>query len=135
MPIIYRLSPLPQVESEDDHGNDAPSATPFSPPTQFGETIAGTIEIPGDVDWFSFEIFRTLLIRMETALITTEIDTFLTLVASDGITVLAENDDNVGLESRIDANLGPGTYYVIVRHFDPTSSGESYTTTISDITP
>jgi len=74
---------------------------------------------------------------MQTALTSPGMDTVLTLIAPDGTTVIDENDDfqGLGLASRIEANLVADTYFVKVRHFVLTSSGESYTLTISDITP
>jgi len=126
-----------QVESVDDFGDNALTAEPFPPITSNGVTKSGTINFAGDEDWFSFTIDSTKLIRMQTALTSPGMDTVLTLIAPDGTTEIDENDDfqGLGLASRLEANLAADTYFVKVRHFVLTSSGESYTLTISDITP
>jgi len=126
-----------QVESVDDFGDNALTAEPFPSITSNGVTKSGTINFAGDEDWFSFTIVSTKFIRMQTALTSPGMDTVLTLIAPDGTTEINENDDFPGLvlASRIEANLVADTYFVKVRHFVLTSSGESYTLTISDITP
>jgi len=130
-------SPACQVESVDDIGGNEFTAEPFPQITPNGFTKSGTINFAGDEDWFSFTIFSTKLIRMQTALTSPGMDTFLTLIDTNGITVLDTNDDFIGLgfASRIDATLGAGTYFVVVRHFAIDVSGESYTLTITDVTP
>jgi hypothetical protein len=85
----------------DDHGDDAPAATPVGG----AGSIIGDIGAAGDKDWFSFQsvagadyIFRTELISLS--------DSELTLIDRDGQTTLLFNDDdpdeNAGLESRIE---------------------------------
>ena len=60
---------------------------------------------------------------METSGIT---DTFLTLFGPNSeTTVFARDDDSgPGLLSRIAANLPAGQYFVRIRHFSPTGTGQ-----------
>ena len=44
--------------------------------------------------------------------------------------VATDDDGGVGRNARISAMLQPGTYYAIVRHYNPTRTGE-YRITVS----
>jgi hypothetical protein len=92
----------------DNHGNDAASAERIMVPS----SSEGNIELPGDVDWFSFLAEAGVRYRIETALHDLP-DSLLRLYGTDGTALLAENDNFGDLRSRIDW-LAPGnaTYFV-----------------------
>ncbi len=83
------LGAIAAVRPEDDHGNDAATASLLPVPA----AADGRIEIPGDVDWFHVPVVAGLVYNIETRAGSLE-DTILQVFASDGMTVLAENDDH-----------------------------------------
>ena len=82
----YTLS----VANNDDHGNDAGTATPVAVPS----VTPGEIELPADVDFFSFSAAVGSEYEFETTLNTLG-DSTLTLYDTDGVTQL-DFDDNGG---------------------------------------
>jgi len=94
----------------DDHGDDAATSTSVLVPS----TTPGEIEMPGDADWFQFPAVTDQWYRLETILGDLP-DTLIRLYDVDGTTLLLENDDSNGLQSRIDWQASvEGTYYVEV---------------------
>lgn len=100
-----------------------------------GGLITSELNPAGEVDWFAIVVPQGGYIVAETSdgqggCVT---DTYMDLIAPDGTTVLATNDDiNFPANpcSAIDghtvaeaANLDAGTYYVVVRGYDPTVAG------------
>jgi len=66
----------------------------------------------GDQDWVRLEVVgEERTVRLETY---GDIDTFLTLHRADGMEIVSSDDDGYGLNGRIEANLPPGTYYLLV---------------------
>ncbi len=101
----------------DDHGNNAAGATHVAIPS----TTDGDLAMPGDADWFSFDVTQGLSYRVE-ALLDGLADSVLTLYDINGTSQLAQNDDFRGPGSRIDFTAaGTGTYYAAV-----TSRGGTY---------
>ena len=101
--------------AQDDHGDDASTATPVAIPS----VTAGNIQEAGDTDWFSFSVNEGSEITLETELVSL-MDTTLTLFAPDGMTELAFDDDGgQDLASRI-TWIAPSsdTYYSKVASFD-----------------
>jgi hypothetical protein len=112
---------------------DEPDDTPAQAAQAFiGSTTKGNfIGVAGDVDYYYITTPYTndrIVIEVEAAAIGSDMDSVLTLYASDGTTVLAENDDYGSLDSRIAYTLpNPGTYYVRVREYsDPDEGGPRY---------
>jgi hypothetical protein len=107
----------------DDHADAPGGATPLA----IDAWAAGRIEPAGDLDCFSFQGTagaRYVLSTRSGSLM----DTTLTLVDTDGATVLAFDDDSgFGRASRI-AWQAPadGTYYLVVAHYDPAQGVGSY---------
>jgi subtilisin-like proprotein convertase family protein len=96
----------------DDHGNSAPIATGIS---AVPGNKPGVIEVPGDVDWFSFTAAVGSTYDIETSLGSLA-DSVLRLIAADGVTELALNDNSVGLESLITWTApANGVYFAEVR--------------------
>ncbi|MDH7504809.1 MAG: pre-peptidase C-terminal domain-containing protein [Candidatus Acetothermia bacterium] len=115
----------------DDYGNSP--ATAVAVPTD-GTALAGRIEVPGDVDFFSFSAKAEAKYTIATSDLSSEMDTFLTLYGPDGRTVLAEDDNSGGgRASRLEWSCpASGTYFVSVRHARPDGTG-AYTLTISAV--
>ncbi|MCA9234071.1 MAG: S8 family serine peptidase [Planctomycetales bacterium] len=108
----YSLSVIGSVLEPDDHGNDAGHATAVTV-----ESITnGRILRTGDSDWFSFQVVTGAQYHFATILQTLA-DSELQLFASDGVTVLAGNDDGPdGPASALDW-IAPneGVYYLEVK--------------------
>ncbi len=111
--------PAPVPVPTDDHANSVNGATTIA----VGETVAGSMESGGDVDFFSFASPADWTYAIETQGRT---DTRLTLLDSDGTTVIATNDDDgsgrnalIRWESRV-----AGTYFIVVRHQNEGALGE-----------
>jgi len=85
--------------------------------------------IPGDTDYFSFELTERARVTIETGG-PTDGDSYIYLYDADGI-LLAENDDRPeDFWSRISMVLDPGRYTVAVEGYDETEEFE-YTLTVS----
>jgi subtilisin-like proprotein convertase family protein len=114
----------------DDHGNVAGTATPIAVPS----TTAGVIEVPYDVDVFSFVATSGTSYRFRTTLNSLS-DSTLTLIDKNGTTQLAFDDDGGGgLSSLIDWTApSGGTYFVQVAGF--TSAYGSYNLVASITSP
>lgn len=99
-----------ELSAADDHGNNSSSATPTTDPS----SNHGMIEVPSDVDWFSFSAFGGVAYRFETLLGTLSAAR-LNLIGVDGQTVLASSG-GPGSAARIDWTApADGQYYVNVR--------------------
>ncbi|MDE0063038.1 MAG: S8 family serine peptidase [Gammaproteobacteria bacterium] len=100
----------------DDHGDTFADATLLSIPS----TTAGELEEGGDRDYFRAEVNRAGTYSVET---TGGTDTYGRVFDGDR-TLLDENDDGgSGVNFRIEGDLQPGTYYVEVRGFSPSTTG------------
>lgn len=80
---------------------------------------------PDDVDWLQFEAEAGVTYRIRTLDLASASDTYLYVYDSDGITVLASNDDFAGsLASQVDWQAPTtATYYVQIRHWNPNVGG------------
>ena len=87
------------------------------------EAKAASIGAPGEQDLFSFVVDSPGRHVVQTL---GPSDLFVTLYGPDSqTTMVAEDDDSgSGRNSLISADLGPGTYFVQVRHFSDTQTGE-----------
>ncbi len=115
------------VAPGDDHGNNAADST-F---VQTDATLFGDIEIVADQDWFNFLGQAGIQYTFATELLGNS-DTSLVLYDTDGVTVLASDDDGgPGLASLLNWTApSQGTYYIAVRGFD-TETGD-YSISMSD---
>jgi hypothetical protein len=106
----------------DDHADIASAGTLI--PTD-GTPTSGQIGAPGDVDWFQFEAQEGIAYVIETVCLDETCDTVIELYGTDGVTLIAANDDGgEGLGSMIRWSAGtPGTYYVAVQHFCAEGTG------------
>ncbi len=83
----------------------------------------GEISEANEEDVFRFEVEEAGVHLVETAGST---DVIMSLFGPDSATKLVASDDDsgVGRNARISADLEPGTYYAIVRHYNPTRTGD-----------
>ncbi len=117
----------------DDHG-DSPQAATVVPIEPAQPPVAGTIDPPGDVDWFRLQDTTPVIAiyppPQRTYVFETSVqggmDTVIELYAADGATLLATNDDaaGLGLGSRLRYTAPHGTvFYLKVRHYSPAGTG------------
>jgi hypothetical protein len=106
----------------DDHGDQAGTATPL---TINAPVTNGSIESAGDVDFFSFFAGAGQQLVIETSGLGPGMDTFLRLFSSDGVTLMAFDDDGAGGLASFIAFTFPhtGTFFAAVTHFDSSSTG------------
>ncbi|MBN2474057.1 MAG: S8 family serine peptidase [Pirellulales bacterium] len=108
------------LESTDDHGDNAPSATVVFP----GSSTGGVVDHAGDVDFFAFDAVAGRRYTIETTLLALN-DSVLSLYGQDGSTRIGYDDDSgESLGSRLVwAAPASGTYYAAVEAFDSEECG------------
>ena len=86
--------------------------------------VVGNVQSPGYMDYFVFDAYSGLSYDIATSLGTLS-DSYMLLHGTDGTTVLQQNDDFGGLQSRIPAfQCGEtGTYVVGVRGYSTSQTG------------
>ncbi len=107
---------------------------------QVGDSAAANLCPQGDIDYFAFDGIagQTLQFDIDARVDGSKLDSYLSLLDSDGVNVLAENDDEVRGEG--DSLLSyvlqrTGKYYLKVRAWNhPGAGGSEYTYTLK-ITP
>ena len=128
----YTLYVSEYKEEKDDHGDDPATATEIG----IGSSIEGELTKKSggfpDLDYFRVVVSETATLAFYTMGNT---DMVGQLFASDGVSLIADNDDGgTDLNFRITSELVPGTYYVEVRPFDfRLSNGGSYTLVVADL--
>jgi hypothetical protein len=98
------------------HGDTMSSATPIG----IGSTVSGAIDWAGDEDWFSVQVSSSGTL---TAYTTGNTDTYGYWVDANGST-LTYNDDDPYPNFRITASVGAGTYYIRIRHYSSSGTGD-----------
>lgn len=90
-----------------------------------GQVQARNFTTLGDQDWARFTAEAGKEYLLSTRNLGVAADTYLYLYAQDGVTLLAANDDaDDSVASRIEWTApATGTYYVLVRHWNPNVSG------------
>lgn len=126
---VAALTVFPVLAAQDDHGDTPATATPVV----IGVTTSGSIEVAGDNDFFSFTAPANSYLRIETFNLLPldtggdSCDTVIALYASDGTTILAE-DDQSGSEQDASKILWPNsttqTLYLEIYHFYSTGTGK-----------
>ncbi|RLC70660.1 MAG: hypothetical protein DRI52_06650, partial [Chloroflexi bacterium] len=96
----------------------------------YGDTLWAEICPPGDVDYYTFngEQGDIIWAYVDAQTYDSELDPYLYLLDSDGLTILGENDDYYGLDAHIHHTLPhDGTFYLKVREYnDPYEGGADY---------
>ena len=113
---------------QDDHGNSAGRATALTVDVAGGADVAGMAgshEIGGDVDFYSFPALDGQTLAIRTSNLGPGSDTVLLLFDRDGVTQLSFDDDGGGgLASQILFTFqADGTYFVSVRQFSSSVTG------------
>ena len=105
--------------SEDDHGNERPTATSLI----LGTELPGRFEMGGDVDYFRLRLSESTSVAIYT---TGSLDTYGQLEDASGRVVAWNDDGGESWNFRIEETLSAGEYYVRVRSVSETQTG-SYT--------
>lgn len=106
--------------ANDDHGNNFASASAYT----IGESRSGSLEYPGDLDFFRFEVTQSGSLELTT---TGNTDTQGILYDGSMVQVSGDpsdrniDDGGEGLNFLIQHNVTPGTYYIQVRGFQTTT--------------
>ena len=110
------------ADAYDEQGDDAHDAASL---ITVDETQYHNFDGPADQDWVKFQAQGGVTYTMSTSDLDTAADTYLYLYDTDGTTVLTSNDDySSTLASRIDWQApATGTYYLLVRHWNPSAGG------------
>jgi subtilisin family serine protease len=107
------------IPAESEPNDDATHANALTP----GSYVVGTVTTPDVRDWYSVTVPAAGIYTFETSGVVgscglgVELDTFLTLLNSNGVTMSTNDNFNAATGrfcSRIAANLQPGIYYVTV---------------------
>ena len=103
-------------------GDDAPESASLVP---LVETQTHNFDGLADQDWVKFNAYAGDIYIIRAFDLSSSADTYLYLYDSDGATLLAANDDyGSSLGSRIEwVAPATGTYYVMVRHWNPNVTG------------
>ncbi len=90
-----------------------------------GLTQAHNLDRPGDQDWIKFDAQANTAYILRTFNLGPISDTYLYLYDTDGVTLLASNDDYSGsLASHIKWTApASGIYYILVKHWNPNAGG------------
>ncbi|MCO5166356.1 MAG: hypothetical protein M9894_08330 [Planctomycetes bacterium] len=122
--LLVGLACLAPAARADDHADQPAGATPIAvgaPPT------AGEIEVPGDVDWFRFQVVAGESYVVRTTRLGPGMDTVIGLWDARGLFV-GRNDDHAGtLASRIDYTPQvSGASWLAVVHYDAAQGRGTY---------
>ncbi len=104
------------IIAESEPNNTAATARSVA----LGDRAIGIVNPAGDVDTWSVDLTagQILSVDVDAASAGSPLDPELTLIAPDGTTQLAFNDDFDGLDSRISFRIpATGRYYVVIRGF------------------
>ena len=116
--------PVLSAQVVDDFGNTIKEAELIS----INQAISGSIENPGDIDYFKFTIDNSMLFEVYSSGAT---DTFGSLYDSTGQQICCD-DDSGGLKNfRFSQVLEPGTYYISVNDFYSERTGSYVLNTIA----
>ena len=106
-----------RAASQDDHGDARGRATPVG----LNSSTEGSLEEGGDVDYFRFEVPSQGAVVVET---TGSTDTYGTLEDAAGREVASNDDGGAGSNFAIERDLDAGTYYVRVRGYRSSTTGD-----------
>ena len=121
----YTLVTKSTTINDDDYGNNMEKAAEI----KLGESLAGCIEKPNDIDFFKFSVERQMLIDINGFGST---DTYGVLMYENGNQIAADDDNGEEKNFYISQELSPGTYFVSVKDFYSDRIGD-YRISISGI--
>jgi hypothetical protein len=124
--ISRRVAAGPAASVAESEPNDLPGQADN---VALGDTSTGVVNPAGDADYWVFVASAgdRLNIDVDASQLGSPLDPTLELLASDGVTSLAFNDDFDGLDSRIRYQIQTdGQYYIVIRGFGG-SGGSGYT--------
>ena len=102
---------------QDEHANTCTGATPLA----VGGQAVGVIGTPGDVDYFKVEVGASGSLTVYSSGF---MDTYGYLKNTSCETTATDDDSGVGSNFSIRMGVAPGTYYVGVRAYSITGTGE-----------
>ena len=100
----------------DDHGSSISNATVIN----INTSTTGVIDFGGDNDYFALTITSNGTLTIDT---TSGIDTYGYLLNSSGSTIISDDDSGANTNFRIQRLISAGSYYVRVRHYFSSSTG------------
>ena len=106
----------PVTGGDDDHSDDLDNATQVDLP----DTLDAVLD-KGDVDVFAFNLASLGKVVLRTK---GDVDTYGTLVDTDGEVVAEDDDGGSGFNFRIRRRLNPGNYFLIVEGYDESEAGD-----------
>lgn len=98
---------------------------------QIGDSVMGTMDPPGDFDWFKFraEAGQAIEFDIDASDAGSAMDSIITVFDRDGKTILARNDDFGSLDSFLTwVAPATGQYYLRVEEYDSRGGPEFYYT-------
>lgn len=98
------------------HGDSISTATSIS----IGNSVSGAIDWGGDPDYFSVQLSSSGTLAAYT---TGSTDTYGYIYDASGSEV-THNDDDPYPNFRVSASVGAGTYYILVRHYSSSGTGD-----------
>jgi hypothetical protein len=122
VPVAMRNMLRPPINETEPNNTAGTSNT-----VQIGDDVSGAISPALDVDYFMLNIAQQATLELEIFAQRqgSPLDPILGLYSASA-TLLAENDDTFGLDSRIRYTVAPGIYFVQVRNFNSTG-GDNFT--------
>ncbi|MCO5169214.1 MAG: FG-GAP-like repeat-containing protein [Planctomycetes bacterium] len=110
------------ARAQDDHSNVRSSAA--TTVVLDGPTVAGTIEIGGDRDWFKFTVPANVHVIVYTTSLGPTMDSVLDVYRPNGSYIGGDRNGGGGLASRVDfVPATAGTYYARVIHASTRGTG------------
>ncbi|GHU29175.1 hypothetical protein FACS1894164_21410 [Spirochaetia bacterium] len=107
---IYDAQPLDRYEPDDDMNS---AGEIFMDVSQ-----QHTFSYSGDVDWVRFTVSRAGAYEIRTMGINRDVDTYIELFDSRGNSVAEDDDGGENLDSRLQIQLRPGTYFLKVAAYE-----------------
>lgn len=110
------------ARAQDDHSNVRSSAA--TTVVLDGPTVAGTIEVGGDRDWFKFTVPANVHVIVYTTSLGPTMDSVLDVYRPNGSYIGGDDNGGGGLASRVDfVPATAGTYYARVLHASTRGTG------------
>jgi hypothetical protein len=116
--LLFLLLPPDLASAADDHADTLGSSATL---VSIGATVSGTISPTSDVDWFRFWLPSAGTVTI-TSTVSGGLDSYGYLYSSSQ-SQITSNDDSNGRAFGMSATLSAGTYYIMVKSYNNSSSG------------